>query len=736
MLFKWQNYRILPFFLGVSLLLFTACSRESSGYPQDTEAATSGAIPGRYEKLETLVPTAQDRNIARLVGFAMNGNHYSGKKLNDEISERAFDLYIKALDPMKMYFYQSDIDEFSKFKKTIDESIMKGDVSLGFNIYNRFLERVDERLDLIQNKLLKETYDFTADDEMIRDKDLMQYAKTPEEAQERWRKRVKFDILMLKAEARDKEKKRTEDTNSVSGKATEEDPIVRLQRRYSSLQKRMHQTSNDEVLETYLTAVTNAFDPHSSYMSPSSYSNFMLDIARKLEGIGASLQSIDGYTIVKKLVPGGAAEKDGRLKLEDKIVGVGQGKNGPIEDVVDMKLSDVVKKIRGDKGTIVRLAVLPDDGSDKKIIDITREQIALEDCTSEIFEVGKKADGKPFKIGVIDLPSFYLDMDEANKGVRNYKSTTRDMRKILKDFIEKEVDAVVLDLRLNGGGSLPEAVNATGLFIETGPVVQVKSGDASRPLLDTDSSVEWTGPLTVLTSKFSASASEIFAGAIKDYGRGLVIGDSTTHGKGTVQTMTDLNERFGIGKAGDLGALKLTIQMFFRPGGASSQIEGIPSDIELPSLTNHIEGVSESDLDYPLPFQKINAVKYPTFPYITADLVKELRKRSAARIAEEKDFLKTIHKIDQYLEEKNKKTQTLNEEKFFADRDRFNEDKETENIAEKMTDRKIQRDFYLEEVMAITVDGINILKEENVNYPKEKSIPGKRGDLFNSIFGG
>ncbi len=360
-----------------------------------------------------------------------------------------------------------------------------------------------------------------------------------------------------------------------------DEAIKKLSKRYESIRKSWQQTDDDELLERYLTSMTSSFDPHSSYMAPSTLDNFNITMKLELDGIGASLRSVDGYTVVQNIIPGGAADKNGGIKPEDKIVGVGEGSEGPIEDIVDMKLNDVVKKIRGKRGTVVRLEVDPADNSGRKTVAITRDRIELKDSEArgEVIQRGKKADGTPYNIGVIQLPSFYMDMDGARLGLADYKSTTRDVRRLLNGFKAKNVDCVVVDLRWNGGGSLTEAVNMTGLFIDNGPVVQVKGPDGrTQPYKDPEPGLVWEGPLVVMINKFSASASEIFAGAIQDYRRGIVIGDHATHGKGTVQQLFDLDDKLFPGfNDTRMGALKLTIQQFYRPGGESTQNRGVVS---------------------------------------------------------------------------------------------------------------------------------------------------------------
>ena len=522
-------------------------------------------------------PRPEDRQITLGVRKLLLQEHLSRHPLDKEIAARWMKTFLKSLDPMKVYFYQSDVDEFTRHQDDLVKMIEKNDISFAYFVFQRYLQRVDERVKMV-DELLAQPMDFTVNEEMTVDRDLLQYPKDPNEARDRWRKRMKYDILVLKT---DKEKKavaaesvkdpiqsppattRKPKTSGKSNRAAsngtenrnrkqrdkkeikeEKSPIERLTQRYHSFAKRMHQTDADELLEMYLNSLTTSFDPHTDYMSPGTQENFDIVMRLELEGIGASLQADDGYTVVKQLVPGGAADKDGRLKVEDKIVGVGQGDEGEIVDVVDMKLNDVVKLIRGKRGTIVRLEVMSPAG-DKKIFKITREKIELKDSEAQGEDLrGRQTpDGTPFKIGVIDLPSFYMDMAGDRRGVPDFKSTTRDVRVILEDFNKKGVDAVVLDLRNNGGGSLTEAINLTGLFIADGPVVQVKDADGRvPPFYDLDPGMVWSGPLVVLISKFSASASEILAGAIQDYGRGLIVGDHSTHGKGTVQSLLDVGQ--------------------------------------------------------------------------------------------------------------------------------------------------------------------------------------------------
>ncbi len=731
-----KKFRLASLFLTFSLTL-AVC-----GF-----AATSPNEPS-----EPLKSTARDRSIAINFTRLLEIRHVSKNKIDEGVSERGFELFLKAVDPTKIYLTRQDVDEFeAQYAKDCALKAKQGKLDAAFAVYNRFLQRVDERVALAQKLLEENNFDFTVDEEFIREPELLDYSKTDAEVADRMRRRVKFELLALEAEKRDEAKEKADETDAnettaetpepiVPGRA--EDPISKLKRRYSTLQKRFRQTSNDDLLEIYLTAIANAYDPHTTFMSPKSYENFMIQISLNLEGIGATLQWDDGYTIVKRIVKGSPAEKQGELKLEDKIVGVGQGVDGEIEDVVDMKLTDVVEKIRGKGGTTVRLEVVSEDGK-RKIIPIVREKIDLEDSAAQsaVFVVYQKADGttelvdeadaetkKPadavaaLKVGVIDLPSFYLDMKAKNSGGAGRSSST-DVEKYLEEFNAKGVDACVLDLRYNGGGSLPEAVSLTGLFIETGSVVQVKPSefgpDRARSLNDPDPKVVWKKPLVVLTSRLSASASEIFAGAIRDYGRGLVVGDETTHGKGSVQSMNEISSVLFnslMREAPNLGAMKVTIQGFYLPSGVSPQLLGVPSHVVLPQFTSVLEDIAESDLDYPLTFPKIEPARYPKFNLTSQSVVDSVAKKSAARVAASEDFGKEIEKMELYRTSKLRKATPLNREKYFAELDKLDANKEeTEKMEEIVNGESgVERDYYLDEALRLTRDYCEALQTQSL----------------------
>ena len=644
-------------------------------------------------------PGPNDRQITLAVKSYLEREHFLRKPIDDEIAARWFKTFLAALDPLKIYFLQSDVDSFAEKKSSLDDLVRRGDVSFAYEVYDRFLERVDERIPIVE-ELLNSKLDFNQKESIVIDRDIAVWAKTQDEVRDKWKKRIKYDLLVQKME-----------------KIAPEEARKKLLRRYTSFAKRMHQMNADELLETYLSSLTSSLDPHTSFMSPGTLENFEITMRLQLDGIGASLKGEDGYTTVAELVPGGAADKDGRLKKKDRIVGVGQDREGEMVDVVDMNLNDVVKLIRGKRGTVVRLKVIPVSQTVPKVYDIVRAKIELQDSAArgEIIEEGTKADGSPWRIGVINLPSFYMDMAAARQGQADYKSSTRDCRELLEGFREEGVDCVALDLRNNGGGSLPESISLTGLFIDTGPVVQIKDADQRvQQYDDLEPGVVWDGPLVVLVNKFSASASEIVAGAIQDYRRGLVIGDSATHGKGTVQSLLDLGRQLfqRLPNAPSLGALKITMQQFYRPSGLSTQMEGVKSDVQLPSITDHLP-VGESDLDNAIPFDRVGKADFTATNDVNESMLETLQQRSTVRVADDEEFQELATDIARYEERKNEKTLSLLESDFVREwnegkaADKEEEEKQEENAGPRRP--VVRRDFYFDEAMRVTTDYLSVL---------------------------
>jgi carboxyl-terminal processing protease len=644
-------------------------------------------------------PGPNDRQITLAVKSYLEREHFLRKPIDDEIAARWFKTFLAALDPLKIYFLQSDVDSFAEKKSSLDDLVRRGDVSFAYEVYDRFLERVDERIPIVE-ELLNSKLDFNQKESIVIDRDIAVWAKTQDEVRDKWKKRIKYDLLVQKME-----------------KIAPEEARKKLLRRYTSFAKRMHQMNADELLETYLSSLTSSLDPHTSFMSPGTLENFEITMRLQLDGIGASLKGEDGYTTVAELVPGGAADKDGRLKKKDRIVGVGQDREGEMVDVVDMNLNDVVKLIRGKRGTVVRLKVIPVSQTVPKVYDIVRAKIELQDSAArgEIIEEGTKADGSPWRIGVINLPSFYMDMAAARQGQADYKSSTRDCRELLEGFREEGVDCVALDLRNNGGGSLPESISLTGLFIDTGPVVQIKDADQRvQQYDDLEPGVVWDGPLVVLVNKFSASASEIVAGAIQDYRRGLVIGDSATHGKGTVQSLLDLGRQLfqRLPNAPSLGALKITMQQFYRPSGLSTQMEGVKSDVQLPSITDHLP-VGEADLDNAIPFDRVGKADFTATNDVSESMLETLQQRSTVRVADDEEFQELATDIARYEERKNEKMLSLLESDFVREwnegkaADKEEEEKQEENAGPRRP--VVTRDFYFDEAMRVTTDYLAVL---------------------------
>ncbi len=635
-------------------------------------------------------PSTKNRQIALMVRGIVSSQHLTRHELDDEISERSLATFIDRLDPMKLYFLQEDVDAFESKKTEIDDMLKSGELQFAHDVFLKYMSRMEESITVVHH-LIDAKHDFTVEEYINTDWDNLEFAKTREELTERWRKRIKYNFLVLKGD-----------------KTEGEDARERLHRRYSSQLKQMEQTKSDDLLEIFLTSVTTSYDPHTTYMSPTSSENFEIQMRLNLDGIGAQLTLEDGYTKVTRIIPGGAADKQGELKTGDRIVSVGQDTEGEMQEVIDMKLNDVVSLIRGKPGSTVRLGIIPEKSQETKVLTIKRAKIELKDSEArgEIIEHNLPGTKKTLRIGVINLPSFYMDMDAARKGVKDYRSTTRDCRRIIDEFNEEGIDGMIMDLSTNGGGSLTEAIDLTGLFIDLGTVVQVKDPSGRvQQYDDRNKGTSYDGPLVVLCSKFSASASEIFAGAIVDHGRGIVVGDSTTHGKGTVQNFLELGAQFfSINNPPNLGALKITTQQFYRPGGASTQQRGVYSDIILPSITDHLK-VSESDLDYPVPFDKVDDEVQEHLGARDEEIIAKLKAASEQRIEKSEDFQKLLTQIDEYKKQQKEKRISLVEEVFFAKRDENSAQEEAQDNLEKRANGEAEvfpDTFYNREVLTIT----------------------------------
>lgn len=524
--------------------------------------------------------------------------HYSKLTYDDALSSQHLDAYIDSLDGSKMFFIAADIEEFQQYRQVMDDQLPKGNLDAGYAIFNRFQERLRTRLESV-NENLAETVaamDFTVDEYYELDTDDRQWATAQSELDERWRRHLKNQVLSLR----------------LADKPAEEIPET-LGRRYSNQLKRVEQYNSQDVFQIYANALTELYDPHTNYFSPRRSENFNINMSLSLEGIGAVLQAEDEYTKVARLVPKGPADKQGDLQPSDRIVGVGQGNEGEIEDVIGWRLDEVVQLIRGPKDSTVRLQVIPAKSKstdERKLITIVRNKVKLEEQSAqkEVLEIPGE-NGDTLKVGVIDIPAFYIDFEAMRRGDKDYKSTTRDVRKLLQELQDENIDGLVVDLRNNGGGSLQEANELTGLFIEYGPTVQIRHSsrrvwrDGKRLKSD-----YYEGPLVVLINRLSASASEIFAGAIQDYERGIIVGDRS-FGKGTVQTLTPLTE----------GQLKITESKFYRISGDSTQHRGVVPDLAFPSLFD-TEQIGESALDHALNWDQIDSVRHRRYDDLSSVL--------------------------------------------------------------------------------------------------------------------
>ncbi len=594
--------------------------------------------------LKQLQPTREQRQSTLIINNVVSKYHYKRSVLNNKMSAAILERYLESLDVNKRYFTQQDIDGFAeKYRNKIDDSLRGADLKPAFEIFKAYRIRLEER-HANALKMLDKDFNFDLDENYRFDREDAPWASSKQELDELWRKRIKNDILGL----------------MLSGKKMK-DIRETLSKRYESTLHRTKQLTSNDVFQIFINAYTQTIEPHTSYMLPRLAENFDISMRLSLEGIGAVLTTEDENTVVIKTVPGGPAGLSGMVHPGDRIVGVGQGKRGEIVDVVGWRLQDVVDKIRGPKGSVVRLQILPEESGSTgaaKTIELVRNKIKLEDQAAKK-SIIEKPDGKTsVRIGVIEVPAFYRDFDGASKGQEDFRSTTRDVRKILEELEQEKVDGVVIDLRQNGGGSLTEATELTGLFIPSGPVVQVKDSTGSLEIeRDTDPEQVYSGPLAVLVDRNSASASEIFAGAIQDYGRGIIIGEPT-FGKGTVQTLIDL-DRFVRNDGKKLGRLRLTMAQFFRVNGGSTQFRGVVPDIIYPTVSDS-DDEGERSLDNALPWAAISAVNHTVNTLGPMDV---FRKKHQERIKSDAGFNYLVQERDVLSEIRKEKFVSLNKDK-------------------------------------------------------------------------
>ncbi len=617
---------------NIKIVLRTALAVSALSLLSLTGWATIDSYPQLSETALDLVEKLEQR-------------HYSKRKFDDGLSSELLDSYLKRLDPSRLFLYQSDIDEFEAYRLLLDDHFAEGNLEAGFVIFNRYHQRIEERL----NQLLAElpdmvaAMDFNVDEHLSLVPENRSWSIDKAEAEERWRKQIKNSVLSLK----------------LSEKVDDE-IVPTLEKRYRNQLHRITQYNAQDVFQVYANALTELYDPHTNYLSPRTSENFNINMSLSLEGIGAVLQLQDEYTRVTRIVPAGPADKQGQLQPSDRIVAVAQGENGQFEDVIGWRLDEVVQLIRGPKGTTVRLEILPASSKtvdEHRIVTIVRNKVKLEEQSAQKevreFPLGDST----IKLGVIDVSAFYIDFDGMRRGEPDFKSTTRDVKRLLDELAEEGVDGIIIDLRNNGGGSLQEANDLIGLFIENGPTVQIRH--SSRKVFRDGKrrpTPYYDGPMAVLINRLSASASEIFAAAIQDYQRGIVVG-SQSFGKGTVQTLIPLAE----------GQLKLTESKFYRISGDSTQHRGVVPDVEFPSRYDKSE-IGESNLDNALNWDQINPVRHRKYHDLPA-LIPYLTDMSQSRVTENADFIYLQDSLKLAEESRGMTTLPLQEEVRIALRD-------------------------------------------------------------------
>jgi len=655
------------------------------------------------DTLRTIEPKNHFTLENQVITTMLSRYHFKDFNLDDSLSSLMFDKYLKTLDNSKVYFYDSDINSLEKERYSFDDYILDGNIQPFFDIFNLYEQRMSERMEYVDS-ILARGFDFTQNDSAEINRDNSTWVSSPEEMNNLWEGRIKNDALNLYLAGRD-----------------EEAIISNLKKRYDNFSRSLYQYNSEDVFQIAMDAYTSSIDPHTNYLSPVTSENFRIDMSLSLEGIGARLLSEDGYTKVAEVIPGGPAFKSKEIVVDDRIIAVAQGEDGEFVDVIGWRITDVVKLIRGPKETTVRLQILrAKDGATAKPeeISLVREKVKLEDQAAKKKIVEVNNNGLAYRIGVITIPNFYTDFDGNSNGDNSGKSTVVDVRKLLEELKQEKVDGIVVDLRNNGGGALSEAIDVTGLFIELGPVVQVKNSDGFVEVgKDVDPSVVYNGPLAVMVNRFSASASEIFAAAIQDYGRGIVVGEQT-YGKGTVQTLIDLN-KVSRNSTNKFGQLKYTTAKFYRINGGSTQNLGVLPDITFPSYVDP-EEFGESSEPSALPWDQINPTNFKLSSHLK-NILPELLSSSEKRRQADPEFQYLIEDITSYKQYRNEKFISLNEEvrnqKKEADDEkefqRENERRQRKGLkllekGEVPEKTEIEDDIFLTETAMVVTDMINL----------------------------
>ena len=663
--------------------------------------------------------------------------HYKDIALNDSESSAILDQYIDSLDPNRNIFTLGDINSFNRYNTVLDDALLQGNLEPAFNIFQRFNQRRIERTEYALTRL-EQSFDFTLDEQYLFDREESAWPKDTTELDDIWRKQIKNDVLSLQ----------------LSNK-TDDEIKKTLRKRYQRYLTRSTQIKPEDVYEIFINAYLKTLEPHTSYFSPRTSENFNISMRLSLEGIGAILKTDGDYTIVKSTVAGGPAEMSGQFHPDDRISGVGQGDEGEIEDVVGWRIDDVVELIRGPKGSVVRLQVLPKAGGldgPAKIITLTRDKIKLEEQRAKKSVIEIPTAGHSSRIGVITIPTFYMDFDAARRGEKDYVSTTRDTRLLIEELKAEKVDGIVINLAGNGGGSLSEAISMTGLFIKSGPVVQVRdSQDRLEIDADTDDSIAYDGPMAVLVNRYSASASEIFAGAMQDYGRATIVGEPT-FGKGTVQQVIDLNRHITNSKT-TLGQLKLTTAQFFRVNGDSTQNRGVIPDIIFPTAhKNNQQG--ESSLKNALPWANITAASFDPYEQTNPNLA-SIKAQHQKRVQADNGFKYLLDQAEIRNQIIDKKTVTLNKTQRKIERDKQEaeslelinsfrssigfEPKEMSELKEESDSNSDDDDNFIEEVKLIQLRETAAILVDLIHPPKidnnitHKSTAGVSGDILRGI---
>jgi carboxyl-terminal processing protease len=713
--------------------------------PSETNAGTD-TLQSTNKPTPLPQPGADAGTIAYVTGGLLEQLHYLHHPFDDAISSKFLDQYVDSLDPQHLHFLQSDLNDFARYRTNLDNLTMlnrrnSAGTKPAYDIYARFRQRLGQRV-AYADQLLKDKFDFNSDEKIALNRHEATFPQTLDDAKKLWRQRVRYEYLMEKLGREQAAKTNSAATNSVAKsdkpKTMHEEIVETISKLYHRNLRFFEEWDSNDVLALYLNALAHTYDPHSDYQAPPDAEDFAMHMNLSLFGIGASLQSEDGYCKIKELLTGPAL-KSKKIKVGDRIVAVAQGSQVPV-NIVDMPLNKAVRLIRGPKGTEVRLTIIPagaPNPTTREVVALIRDEIKLDNAaaTGKIIELPGKTGA--LRLGVIDLPSFYATIDTRNNP--RPKSTSADVEKLLKKFTAEKVSGVILDLRRNGGGSLEEAVRLTGLFIKRGPVVQIK--DYSGQILkeeDRDPSVAYDGPLIVMTSRFSASASEIVAGALQDYGRALIVGDVSTFGKGTAQRLYPLRAVIDEeSMTNDPGTLKITNSKFYRASGASTELKGVNADIILPSLWNVSTDIGENMLDNHLPWDTIESATFDKLNRVQP-YVPDLMKNSQARIATNRDFAYIREDIEQFKKSQADKTISLNEKqqlKEWNEAEARKKAREAERLARKDADEKIysitlkQADLPGLPAPLKKTNSVNMASSTNVPNATEKSIAGAEEDL-------